>query len=64
MCAGTVDQIGLNFRPFRRVDERPGAFHALGITASAASLVLELPRIFRADPMRDGKAHDAVTTRA
>ncbi len=63
VCAGTVDQIGLNFRPFRRVGDVPETFHALGIHTSAASLVRELPRIFRAEAMRDGLAHEALTKR-
>ncbi len=36
---GTIGHIGLNFKPFRRYDERPAAFHILGIYASAQSVV-------------------------
>ena len=34
VAAGTIDHIGLNFKPFHRYAERPGAFHMLGIHAS------------------------------
>ena len=54
IAAGTIDQIGLNFRPFWRYAERPGTFHALGIHASPLRFVAELPRIWRAEPMREG----------
>jgi diacylglycerol kinase family enzyme len=64
VAAGTIAQIGLNFRPFYRYDERPAIFHILGIHASPASFVRELPRIHRGEPMRAGKAHDALAARA
>jgi hypothetical protein len=64
VAAGTIPHIGLNFKPFRRYDERPGAFHMLGIHASPVAFVKELPRIHRAEPMRPGKAYEAVATRA
>jgi hypothetical protein len=59
VAAGTIDQIGLNFRPFWRYDERPEAFHILGIHTSPFGFVRDLPRIWRAEPMRPGKALDA-----
>jgi diacylglycerol kinase family enzyme len=64
VMAGTIAHIGLNFKPFHRYDERPSAFHVLGIYASAASVVKELPRIHRAMPLRPGKAHEALAGRA
>lgn len=64
IAGGTIDQIGLNFRPFRRFDERPNAFHILGIHASPLRFVGELPRIWRAEPMRGGRAYEATPTRA
>lgn len=63
VAAGTIDQIGLGFRPFHRFAERRGAFHVLGIHASPAAFVLDLSRIRRARPMREGKAFDAVCDR-
>jgi hypothetical protein len=63
IAAGTIDQIGLNFRPFRRYAERDEAFHALGIYASPFQFVCDLPRIWRAEPMRDGRTFEALEQR-
>jgi diacylglycerol kinase family enzyme len=62
VAAGTIANIGLNFRPFHRYGEQPGRFHVLGIHASPVAFVKELPRIHRALPMRPGKAYDAVSS--
>jgi diacylglycerol kinase family enzyme len=59
IAAGTIDHIGLNFRPFPRYAERAGAFHALGIYASPLQFVGELPRIWRAQAMRPGRTYEA-----
>jgi hypothetical protein len=64
IAAGTISHIGLNFQPFHRYAERPGAFHILGIHASPVAFVQELPRIHRCEPMRPGKTYEAVATRA
>jgi diacylglycerol kinase (ATP) len=64
IAAGTVDQIGLGFRPFLRCDERPESFHLLGIYAPVATFARELPRVRLARPMRPGRALDRVTDRA
>jgi len=64
VAAGTIDQIGLNFRPFHRYAERPRAFHILGIYASPLQFVRELPRIWRAQPMRPGRTLEAIPSRA
>jgi diacylglycerol kinase (ATP) len=63
VAAGTIAHIGLNFKPFHRYAARPDAFHVLGIHASPLSFVKELPRIHRGDPMRPGKALDAISGR-
>jgi diacylglycerol kinase family enzyme len=63
VAAGTIAHIGLNFRPFYRYADRPGAFHVLGIHASPAAFVSELSRIHRAQPMRPGKAYEALSGR-
>jgi diacylglycerol kinase (ATP) len=63
VAAGTIDHIGLNFRPFYRYAERDEAFHALGIHASPLQFVGELPRIWRAEPMRDGRTYEACERR-
>jgi diacylglycerol kinase (ATP) len=64
VAGGTIDQIGLHFRPFYRYDEKPEAFHLLGIQTSAMGFVRDLPRIWRAEPMRPGKTLEATPTRA
>lgn len=64
LAAGTVDQIGLGFRPFIRCEERPGHFHLLGIYARVIDFARELPRIRLARPMRPGHALERVTDRA
>jgi diacylglycerol kinase family enzyme len=64
VTAGTIAHIGLNFKPFWRYAERPAAFHILGIYASPTSVVAELPRIHRAEPMRAGKAYEGLAERA
>jgi diacylglycerol kinase (ATP) len=63
LAGGTIDQIGLNFRPFHRFGEREGAFHLLGITASPVGFVTQLPRIWRAAPMTPGHAVEATPRR-
>ena len=60
----SANQIGLDFKPFHRWGEKPGCFHLLGIHTSAMGFVADLPRIWRARPMRDGKTYEALVPRA
>ena len=62
VAGGTIDQIGLNFRPFHRYAEQPGRFHVLGIHTSPMGFVTQLPRIWRAAPMQPGHTYEATTT--
>jgi diacylglycerol kinase family enzyme len=64
IAAGTIDRVGLSFRPFYRWAERPEAFHLLGIFASPFQFVLDLPRIHDGRPMRPGRAYEATPSRA
>jgi diacylglycerol kinase family enzyme len=64
VAGGTIDQIGLNFRPFYRWNDKPGAFHLLGIHTSPMGFVSQLPRILRAAPMKPGHTYEALTTSA
>lgn len=64
VAAGTVEEIGLGFRPFYRASEAHGRLHLLGVYASPARFASELPRIHRALPMRDGAAHEALVDSA
>ena len=64
VAAGTIPNIGLNFRPFHRYGEKPGHFHMLGIHAKPVAFIKDLPRIHRAEPMRPGKTYEAVSSHA
>ncbi len=58
VAAAVVEQIGLGFKPFYRVHERPDAFAVLGIHTDAAGFVAELPNIMAGRPMRRDKVID------
>lgn len=64
IASGTIDQIGLNFRPFHRYAEKPNTFHILGIHASPMGFVSQLPRIWRAAPMKPEHTYERVTSSA
>jgi diacylglycerol kinase family enzyme len=64
IAAGTVPEIGLGFAPFHRCDEKPDHFALLGIHTTALGLILDLPRVYRARPMRRDKAISAVARAA
>lgn len=63
LLAATIDQIGLGFRPFVRCEERPHAFHVLGLKMSPFALAAQLPRIRMGMPMPTDKAASKVTDR-
>jgi diacylglycerol kinase (ATP) len=63
IAAGTIEHIGLNFKPFYRYDHRPKAFQVLGIHTSPIEFVQELPRIHKSLPMRSEKTYDALASR-
>jgi diacylglycerol kinase (ATP) len=63
VAAGTIEHIGLNFKPFYRYAQRPKAFQVLGIHASPVGFVQELPRIHKSLPMRTDKTYDALASR-
>lgn len=62
--AGTIADMGLGFRPFWQAHAAPGRFHVQGITTTPLGCIVDLPRIHRALPMREGKAIDRLATRA
>lgn len=63
VSAACIDRIGLGFRPWPRASTRRGHFQALGIHCSAAGFIADLPRIWRGQPMGDGKAIDVMAKR-
>lgn len=64
IAAGTVDQIGLGFRPFYRADHAPGHFHILGIHTSPIGFVKKLADVWRARPMGQEHTYECVTDHA
>ncbi|MCA9566415.1 MAG: hypothetical protein KC656_01175 [Myxococcales bacterium] len=51
VAAGTVEQIGLGFRPFR--DARAGRMHAVALGSSVGRFARELPRVYGRRPLRE-----------
>src|ERR1700677_924128 len=62
--AGTVDQIGLGFRPFYRCSDVPGTFQILGIHTSAPGFVQKLPDIWNARAIGPSHTYDAAARQA
>lgn len=63
ITAGTVDDIGLRFRPFPEAPRRPGHVQVLGLGCSPMGVVGELGRIRLAEPTRHPDIASAVTRR-
>jgi len=63
VAAGTVDDIGISFRPFYLAPSSPGRMHAIGLGQSGAALVRELHRMYRARPLRHPATKDQVVER-
>lgn len=64
IAAGTVDQIGLGFRPFYRADHVPGHFHILGIHTTPIGFVKKLKDVWRARPMGADHTYECVADHA
>ncbi len=64
VAAGTVDQIGLRFRPFYRASEDRARFHLLAIHTTPLGFVKRLPAIWAARPMGPEHTHDRLAQRA
>lgn len=62
--AGTIDQIGLGFRPFYRAGHERERFHLLGIHTSATGFVQKLPDVWRGRPMGDEHTYDRLVRSA
>lgn len=57
-AAGTIDDVGLGFRPFFGSRTHPGRLHALAIGCSAYALAFQLHHTWRARSMRHDDVHD------
>ena len=64
VAAGTIEQIGLGFKPFYRSQERQDAFHVLGIHPSPLGFVRQLPNVRRGRPMGEDTTHEALAKHA
>jgi diacylglycerol kinase family enzyme len=51
VAAGTVEQIGLGFRPFRNA--KPGRMHAVALGCAVGRFARELPRVYRRSPLQE-----------
>ncbi|MDB4962836.1 MAG: diacylglycerol kinase [Myxococcales bacterium] len=60
LCAATIEQIGLGFRPFYRCREDAERFSVLGIDTSPLGLLRELPRVRAGKPMHPSKVIDEI----
>jgi diacylglycerol kinase family enzyme len=58
LAAGTVEQIGLGFRPFPRAAECQDEFQIFAFHGSVQSLARQLPRIRRGLPIQKGLGFD------
>lgn len=62
VAAGTVDDIGLGFRPYYAAPHHPGHLHAVGFACRPWHVIRELPRIRAARPTRSPDILDDVCT--
>jgi hypothetical protein len=61
--AATVEQVGLGFRPFMRAGECVSQFQIFAFHGSTQSLVRQLPRIRRGQPLAQGLGFDPLARR-
>jgi diacylglycerol kinase family enzyme len=58
LALGTVEQVGLGFRPFRLARECQDQFQMFAFHGSAQALVRELPKLYRGQSMTKGLGFD------
>lgn len=63
VCAGSVDDIGLGFRPFFESLRHPGRMHAVGFACTARGVVKALPAIWMARPIDAPDVYAAIPER-
>lgn len=64
ITGGTIEDMGLGFRPFAAARRKPAVFQLLGIHGPPAALAAALPRIWRGKPLGHRAAYDTLTTHA
>jgi diacylglycerol kinase family enzyme len=64
VTGGSIDHMGLGFRPFPRFAERQDGFHLLGIVAGPAQLALDVHRVWRGEGLRPGRALEGTPNHA
>jgi diacylglycerol kinase (ATP) len=62
--AGTVAEVGLGFRAFHLAHQFEGAFHLMGLTASASEIVVDLPRVWLGRGVRGAKGRNVAAREA
>lgn len=50
LYAGSINQIGFNFKTFYLVDQVPGHFHAIGFSLPPRSILPHIPKMFLGQP--------------
>lgn len=63
VAVGTVEELGLGFKPFYRVTDNPGRMHVVGVGGPVTDLALGLGRVRMGLPLRGAHHHAAVGER-
>lgn len=61
ITGGTIEDMGLGFRPFHEARALPGSFQLLGIHGSPSALAAALPRLWRGKPLGGRASYDTLT---
>lgn len=61
ITGGTIEDMGLGFRPFSEARARDGAFQLLGIHGSPSALAASLHRVWRGKPLGTRATYDTLT---
>lgn len=64
VAAGTVSEVGLGFKAFHLAPLYRGAFHILGLTASASRVVFDLPAVWLGRGVRPANGRNMVAREA
>ncbi len=61
IAGGTIEDMGLGFRPFHEARALPGSFQLLGIHGPPSALAAALPRLWRGKPLGGRASYDTLT---